>query len=337
MATKTVSFRLPDTIVKAIEAQTQATGKRKTTLIIEALAQVYGLPAPSPPSATPESLQRQLDELKQQMYRLQSRSSLPDSELYCETQTQLLDNILALVIDPVFVCDRQGRFTYINPAGAQMWRRERGQLLGKTLSELALPSDFVLCFGTQLEAVLSHGKANSGEFSISQLWETRHYDYLLTPTPKGDCTFDGIIGIARDITEYKRIEAELRQCQERYRTLLELTDDFVFFVDASTHTILETNPKVARRLGYTCRELSHMSFLDISSSARANHYEETIVPELDRTGSSAFQYSLLNKNGTEISVHMNSRLIEYGDRLVFQCCARPIASHHCRSTAADSL
>ncbi|MDJ0704109.1 MAG: PAS domain S-box protein [Leptolyngbyaceae cyanobacterium MO_188.B28] len=328
MATKTVSFRLPDTIVKAIEAQTQATGKRKTTLIIEALAQVYGLPAPAPPSATPEALQQQLDELKQQMLALQARSSFPDAELYRESQTKLLDSILALVIDPVFMCDRRGRFTYINPAGAQMWRRERGQLLGKTLSELALPSDFVLCFGPQLEKALAHGTASSGEFSISQLWETRHYDYVLTPTLKGDRTFDGIIGVARDMTEYKRVESELRDWQERYRTLLELTGDFVFCLDASTHAILETNAQASRRLGYTRRELCHRSFLDISSPSFAVQYEEAIVPELDKTGSKAFQHCFLHKNGTEIPVHMTSRLIEYGERLVFQCCARSIASRN---------
>ncbi len=116
--------------------------------------------------------------------------------------------------------------------------------------------------------------------------------------------------------------------------VLELTDDLIFFLMASTYAILEINSKAAR-LGYTLRELRQLSFLDISSSAIADQYEKKTVPELDRTGRSAFKHILLHKNGTEIPVQMNSRLIEYGDRLVYQCCARAFPSHNCRPAIAD--
>ena len=290
----------------------------------------------SSPSTTPEALQQQLDELKQQLTALQVNQAYPKANLQINHQTKLNDRILSLVLDPVFVCDRRGRFTYINPAGVQMWQIERSQLLGKTLHELDLPPDFVSRFGPQLEAVLTHKTAISGEFCISRLRETRQYEYVLTPLPKGDSTFDGIVGIARDTTEHKRIEAELRECQERYRTLFEMTDDLIFFLDASTHAILEVNPKVTRRLGYTRRELRHLSVLDISSPVVTAHYKKNIVPELDRTGRSRFKHILLHKNGTEIPVHMNSRLIEYGDRLVFQCFGRDIPLHNGLLTSTDS-
>ena len=326
MASKTVSFRLPDTLIKAIEARTQTTGKRKTTLIIEALAQVYGHPTSSLPSVTPEALQQQLDELKNQMTALQVSQSYPQAELYFEHPTKLIDNILSLVRDPVFVCDCRGRFTYINPAAAQMWRIERPQLLGKRLNELELPPDFVSYLGSQLEAVLTHETPMSGEFRISKLPETRHYEYLLVPMLKADSFIGGIIGIARDTTEYKRIEAELREWQERYRTLFEQTGDFIFFLDASTHAILEVNPKVAKRLGYSCRELRQLSILDISDPVAAAHYEEIVIPELDGIGNSSFNYKLLHKNGMEISAQMNCRLIEYSGHLAFQCFGRDIPS-----------
>ena len=335
MASKTVSFRLPDSLIKAIEARTQSTGKRKTTLIIEALAQVYDLPPPSTPSTTPETIQQQLDKLKHQIAALQVSQSYPKAERVIEHPIRLIDSILSLVLDPIFVCDRRGRFTYINPAGAQMWQIERSQLLGKTLGEIELPPNFIACFSPQLEAVLTHETPISGEFCISRLRQTRHYEYVLTPMPKADSAFEGIVGIARETTEIKRLAAELRDWQERCRTLFELTDDFIFFLDASTHTILEVNPKVARRLGYTYRELSQLSVLDISSPAVTAHYEQNIMSELTRTGRSSFKHILRHKNGTEIPVQMNSQLIEYRDRLVFQCCAQSIPSHNCISTPAN--
>ena len=60
MASKTVSFRLPESIVQAIEAQAKVTGKNKTTLIVEVLTQAYGFSPPSAQQITLEMLQQQV-------------------------------------------------------------------------------------------------------------------------------------------------------------------------------------------------------------------------------------------------------------------------------------
>lgn len=67
MARKTVSFRFPENIVQALEVTAKATGKHKTTLIIEILSRAYGLPQPPPQQITLEMLQQQIDQLKQQV------------------------------------------------------------------------------------------------------------------------------------------------------------------------------------------------------------------------------------------------------------------------------
>ena len=83
MSKKTVSFRLPDNIVKALEAQAKATGKNKTTLVVEILSQAYDLSQPSPPQITPEILQQQIDQLKQQV------AVLSISELYAPNENTI--------------------------------------------------------------------------------------------------------------------------------------------------------------------------------------------------------------------------------------------------------
>ena len=67
MPRKTVSFRLPENIVHTLNAKAKATGKTKTTLIVEILSQAYGLSLPATHQVTPEMLQRQIDQLKQQV------------------------------------------------------------------------------------------------------------------------------------------------------------------------------------------------------------------------------------------------------------------------------
>ena len=85
MAKKTVSFRLPESIVQALEAQVKATGKNKTTLIVEILTQAYGLSQPSAQQVTPEMLQQQLDQLKQQV------AVLSINELYTPTEPTIFN------------------------------------------------------------------------------------------------------------------------------------------------------------------------------------------------------------------------------------------------------
>ncbi|MCG8364111.1 MAG: ribbon-helix-helix domain-containing protein [Pseudanabaenales cyanobacterium] len=73
MANKTVSFRIPDEIIQALETQVKTTGRSKTSLIVEALAQALGLPQASPEVITITSLQHQLQVLEQKVTALSSQ------------------------------------------------------------------------------------------------------------------------------------------------------------------------------------------------------------------------------------------------------------------------
>jgi PAS domain S-box-containing protein len=55
MATKVVTFRLPDDIMEAITSQAQATGRPRTAVVIDALKQAFGVPSPK---ALPTALER---------------------------------------------------------------------------------------------------------------------------------------------------------------------------------------------------------------------------------------------------------------------------------------
>lgn len=55
--------------------------------------------------------------------------------------------------------------------------------------------------------------------------------------------------VARDVSDYKRIELELRQSRERYRTLAEAAHDFIFMVSKAGHMEYANE--------YACRALGH--------------------------------------------------------------------------------
>lgn len=62
-----------------------------------------------------------------------------------------------------------------------------------------------------------------------------------------------------DITERKRIAAELKQSEERYRTILQNMEDFYFELDSSGNMTF-WNDAVVRNIGYSEEELQGMNF-----------------------------------------------------------------------------
>lgn len=73
MANKTISFRIPDEVTEALETQVKLTGRSKTSLIVEALTQAFGLPRTSPASPTINSLEHQLKALEKKVTVLSSQ------------------------------------------------------------------------------------------------------------------------------------------------------------------------------------------------------------------------------------------------------------------------
>jgi len=89
MANKTFSFRLPAQIVDAIDEHARTSGRTKTDLVVEALAQFYGLDLPAPAPITIDSVQQQLDALREQITDLEN-SRLADQAELQESTAQLL-------------------------------------------------------------------------------------------------------------------------------------------------------------------------------------------------------------------------------------------------------
>jgi PAS domain S-box-containing protein len=78
------------------------------------------------------------------------------------------------------------------------------------------------------------------------------------PTSQFATMYAGFVGAARDITERKLSEIQLRESEERYRTLFEAFDDAILILDA-TGAICSANPSMARMYQYSPDELLGMN------------------------------------------------------------------------------
>ncbi len=234
-----------------------------------------------------------------------------------------LEQILSAAPDLIFVHDRLGRYTYINPAGARALGFERSYFIGKTFQELDFLPEITMSFAAQREAVFTTGRAVNDELSIPTVHGNRDYDYILSPIQGADGSIDSVVCAARDITERKQMETALRESEEKYRHLFEFANDSIFIIDASTYRFLNANWNAARRLGYTRQELLQLSVDEIGLLMN-EECRHAIVQQLRTTGHITFECLYRCKDGIEIPVEISSRVIEYGNRLAFQSFVRDI-------------
>jgi two-component system, cell cycle sensor histidine kinase and response regulator CckA len=125
----------------------------------------------------------------------------------------LLNAVVEGTADAVFVKDLDGRYRMINSAGARFLGRTAAEVTGKTDRELFTPETVENVLASDRQ-VLTTGQSQRFEETATAAGVTR--TYLATKGVQRDARGQavGLIGIAHDVTELKRLEEQFRQAQK---------------------------------------------------------------------------------------------------------------------------
>ncbi|MBH9576234.1 sensor domain-containing diguanylate cyclase [Inhella proteolytica] len=152
--------------------------------------------------------------------------------------TALLHELLALrnVLDEtgayIFCKDLQGRYTYVNQLVLDLFGRSREQVLGHEDSEF-----FDLERSSQLrehdQQVMRTGEPIEQEELnyVRETGEQRIYWTVKKPVRDPEGHIVGLCGISTDITERKRIEAQLAEQHQLLQTVLAHVDAHIYMKD----------------------------------------------------------------------------------------------------------
>ncbi len=154
-----------------------------------------------------------------------------------------------------------------------------------------------------------------------------------TPVVDEEGHFLGYRGVGRDVTERKQAEVDIRESEQRFRTLFEKANDAIF-VENERDEIVEVNERACSLLGYSRQELLTMKVSDLQAPEIRGQVGGVIRRELERHGNAMFETVDLHRSGRRILVEVtNTPIFDQGQKLVLSV-VRDVTE---RKRAAEAL
>lgn len=196
--------------------------------------------------------------------RKQTESALQASE-------EQSRNILESITDAFLALDQDWRFTYVNPQAERLLDHPSADLLGKSMWE-----EYPGLVGSEFERAYRQAANEQIVSSVTAFYSDHDRWYEVHAYP----AVNGITIYFRNVTHRKQAEEDLRQSEERYRTLFESIDDGfcvveVLFDDHNRgvdYRFLEVNPAFMKQTGLEQAVGKTMRELDPNVE---NHWAET--------------------------------------------------------------
>ncbi len=165
----------------------------------------------------------------------------------------LLRTVVATITDVLYVTDDEGRMTLVNPAAVAALGRPADQILGRTAGELLEPADAEHTMERD-RLVMESRAVRTFEETFSTPAGPRVVLNTKAPIVDAAGNVAGLVGVARDITERKKAEEELRRARGRLETLLENSPLAVIEWSSADYRIVRWSDQATRVFGWTAEE-----------------------------------------------------------------------------------
>ena len=227
-----------------------------------------------------------------------------------------LHAIIQSAMDAIIIVDAQQRIVLFNASAEQIFGCPADEATGAEIGrfipgQLLKPQPLSAAEGDDAAApmrktgehlALSAAHADGGAFpidaSISQV-QLHGADHFIV--------------ILRDVTERKRVEAALRENEQRYRTLFSQAMDGILLLDAEGN-VVDVNGSFARMHGYTNDELLKMNLRQLDTPETLTHAPERIRRILSGE-TIGFEVEHYHKDGHVLPLDVATSGIDIGGRL----------------------
>lgn len=227
-------------------------------------------------------------------------------------------NLFEIANDAFFTIDRDCIFTSINDYGANLSGYSKEEILGKmTLPGIVHEGDQVR-IRSMIERVFAGQTPTVGiSFRIIDKTGQEKIVEMNISVLKGSATETEILGIARDVTERRKLEEEVARTRDELQVLFNSITDGINVVDQN-YAIIKANAGMAKQRGIPVENMIGRKCYEVFHS-RGERCESCLVEKTFRTGRPAFETrERVRTDGTIITVDVFTFPIFNNDNQVIQ-------------------
>lgn len=196
------------------------------------------------------------------------------AELLLRQSEERFRNLIQRSFDMIRILDPLARIVYSSPSTLRVAGYTPEDVIGKSALDFVHPDDLELVQGAFGEVIAGTNSGLPTEYRIRHA-DGRYVDVEavslnLLNTPG----IDGIVTITRPIAERKAAEAQMRECEEQYRAILESTSDAVL---VAGDRIRDHNSRAEQLFGYAAEEFAGLSLEELLIPREG---DEEAVPDL---------------------------------------------------------
>lgn len=232
----------------------------------------------------------------------QTEEELRKSE---EKYRDLVENLSEVI----YTLDEKGTVTYVSPVSESIFGYSPSELLSRSFAEKIYQEDLSDA-KTNFQMVLSGQNAANEYRILSKFGKIRWIRSSSRPIFKGNRVV-GAQGVLTDITDRKVAEEELRESEEKFRTLAEKSPSMIFINKKGR--IVYANKKCEEVMGYKRKEFydPEFDFLKLISPDSVDLIKNNFAKHMKGDNIEPYDYNLVTKNGNRIEAIITTRLINY--------------------------
>ncbi len=237
--------------------------------------------------------------------RKENEEALSNERILLRT---LIDNLPV----SVYAKDTTGRKTLANKADLlYMGLEHESEAIGKTDYDL-YPRELASKLYSNDQKVLQSGQPLLDQEELLPGKEEKERWVLTSKVPFLDNQGKmlGILGIGRDISDWKKMRKELENSEARFRTLTEATSAAVFIYQGERFIYL--NPASEKLTGYSAEELKQMNFWDIvHPDYREQVKRRGLNRQMNLPESAQYEFKIITKAGLEKWIDYSTGIAMY--------------------------
>ncbi len=223
-----------------------------------------------------------------------------------------LKSLIDTIKSPIFFKDEKLRYKLWNKAFEEYIGLDYDQLMNKTVFEIA-PEDLAQNYHEKDLAIMEdkgnqvyEGQLKFANGSIRDVVFNKavYYDFKGNPA--------GIVGVILDISDLRNMEMEIKESENKFRTITENINIGIYRSTFKTGEFIEVNPALVRMLGYDSREeLLNIPLQKIIAEPgdRSGFYEKMIESTVVRGSEIDFK----RKDGSIITCYESSVVVKDKD------------------------